>query len=70
MLMKSAIFMNGRKFDETEFRSEEEFEKTVREHFRTLFGAGARYQLFHQSNPVSLYFKASCIASKLRSYLK
>jgi len=37
--MKPAICMNGKKFDETEFKSEEEFEKIVKEHFRTLFGA-------------------------------
>jgi len=37
--MKSAIFMNDKKFDETEFKSEEEFEKIVKDHFKTLFGA-------------------------------
>ena len=41
--MKSAIFMNGRKFDESEFSSEEEFEKIVKEHFKTLFGAKTVY---------------------------
>ena len=35
--MKSAIFMNGRKFDESEFSSEEDFEKVVTEHFKTLY---------------------------------
>jgi len=31
--------MNDKKFDETEFKSEEEFEKIVKDHFKTLFGA-------------------------------
>ena len=37
--MKSAIFMDGKKFVETEFKLEIDFEKIVREHFKTLFGA-------------------------------
>jgi predicted transport protein len=41
--MKSAIFMNGRKFDESEFISEEAFEKIVKEHFKTLFGQKTVY---------------------------
>jgi len=41
--MKSAIFMSGRKFDESEFGSEEAFEKIVKENFKTLFGAKTVY---------------------------
>lgn len=41
--MKSAIFMNGKKFDELEFSSEEAFEKIVRDNFKTLFGARTIY---------------------------
>ena len=36
--MKSAIFMEKRRFTETEFKSEEEFEKLVKENSKTLFG--------------------------------
>ena len=36
--MKSAIFMDGRKFEESEFSSEEVFEKIVKEHSKILFG--------------------------------
>lgn len=41
--MKSAIFMNGKKFDESEFSSEEIFEKIVKDNFKTLFGAKTVY---------------------------
>lgn len=41
--MKSAIFMNGKKFDETEFSLEDAFEKIVKEHFKTLFGTKTIY---------------------------
>jgi len=37
--MKSAIYMDGRKFVESEFKLEEEFEKIVRENHKALFGA-------------------------------
>ncbi len=41
--MKSAIFMNGKKFDESNFGSEETFEKIVKQNFKTLFGAKTVY---------------------------
>jgi predicted transport protein len=41
--MKSAIFMDGKKFEESEFTSEEAFEKIVITHSRTLFGAKTIY---------------------------
>lgn len=41
--MKSAIYMNGKKFDESEFSSEEGFEKVVKDNFKTLFGATTIY---------------------------
>ena len=37
--MKSAIFMNGKKFDESIFTIEEAFEKMVKDNSKTLFGA-------------------------------
>ena len=37
--MKSAIFMNDKKFDETEFNSEAAFENVVSENYKTLFGS-------------------------------
>lgn len=36
--MKSAIYMDGKKFEETEFRTEDDFEKIVKENSRRLFG--------------------------------
>ena len=41
--MKSAIFMSGTKFNESEFSSEEAFEKVVKENSKTLFGAKTVY---------------------------
>jgi predicted transport protein len=41
--MKSAIFMNGNKFNESVFSSEEVFEKIVKENSKTLFGAKSIY---------------------------
>jgi len=37
--MKSAIYLDGKRFIETDFKSEEEFEKIIRDNFKTLFGA-------------------------------
>ena len=37
--MKSAIYMDGKRFIETEFKTEEDFERVVKEHSKTLFGA-------------------------------
>jgi len=37
--MKSAIYMDGKRFIESEFKLEEEFERIVRENYRTFFGA-------------------------------
>lgn len=37
--MKSAIYLDDRKFVESEFKLEEEFERIVRENYKTLFGA-------------------------------
>jgi len=36
--MKSAIFMDGKKFAETEFKYEPDFERIVKENSTTLFG--------------------------------
>jgi hypothetical protein len=36
--MKSAIYMDGKRFIETEFKLEEDFERVVKEHSKTLFG--------------------------------
>jgi len=36
--MKSAVYMDGNRFTETEFRYEKELEKIVRENYKTLFG--------------------------------
>jgi predicted transport protein len=41
--MKSAIFMNGKKFDETKFNLEETFEKIVIDNSKTLFGSKTIY---------------------------
>ena len=41
--MKSAIYMDGDRFIETEFKLEEEFENIVKEHFKTLFGPETIY---------------------------
>jgi len=41
--MKSAIYMDGKRFIETEFASEEEFEKVIKENSKTLFGAKTIY---------------------------
>jgi hypothetical protein len=41
--MKSAIFMDGRKFAESEFSSEEVFEKIVKAQSKTLFGTKTIY---------------------------
>lgn len=41
--MKSAIFMNGKKFDESIFNDEEAFEKIVKENSKTLFGTKSIY---------------------------
>ena len=41
--MKSAIYMDGEKFVETEFKTEEDFEKVVRENSKTLFGSKTIY---------------------------
>ncbi|MEM2122208.1 MAG: DUF5655 domain-containing protein [Candidatus Bathyarchaeia archaeon] len=37
--MKTAIFVDGKKFVETGFESEDDFEKVVRDNFKLLFGA-------------------------------
>ena len=37
--MKSAIYMDGKRFIETEFKLEEDFERVVKENSKTLFGA-------------------------------
>ncbi|MFH8120427.1 MAG: DUF5655 domain-containing protein [Candidatus Aenigmatarchaeota archaeon] len=37
--MKTAIFVDGKKFIETEYKSEDDFQRVVRENFKTLFGA-------------------------------
>lgn len=36
--MKAAVFMGGKKFIETEFESEEQVEKLIKENYKTLFG--------------------------------
>ena len=54
MIMKSAIFMDGKKFVETEFKLEINFEKIVREHFKTLFGAKTIFFLIIESPPLLL----------------
>ncbi len=41
--MKSAIYMDGNRFIETEFITEEEFEKIVKENSKTLFGSKTIY---------------------------
>ena len=41
--MKSAIYMDGNRFIETEFKTEDEFEKIVKENSKTLFGAKTVY---------------------------
>lgn len=41
--MKSAIYMEGNRFIETEFKAEEEFEKIVKENSKTLFGSKTIY---------------------------
>ena len=41
--MKSAIFMEGNKFIETEFKTEEEFEHIVKENSKALFGSKTIY---------------------------
>uniref|UniRef100_A0A832DKJ2 DUF5655 domain-containing protein n=1 Tax=Ignavibacterium album TaxID=591197 RepID=A0A832DKJ2_9BACT len=41
--MKSAIYMDGNRFIETEFKTEEEFEKIVKENSKTLFGSKTIY---------------------------
>lgn len=41
--MKSAIYMNGNKFDETVFSTEEAFEKIVKDNSKTLFGNKSIY---------------------------
>ncbi len=41
--MKSAIYMDGNRFGETQFKTEEEFEKIVKENSKTLFGAKTIY---------------------------
>jgi len=41
--MKSAIYMEGEKFVETEFKTEEDFEKVVKEKSKTLFGSKTIY---------------------------
>lgn len=41
--MKSAIYMGGNRFIETEFKAEEEFEKIVKENSKTLFGSKTIY---------------------------
>lgn len=41
--MKSAIYMDGNRFIETEFTTEEEFEKIVKENSKTLFGSKTIY---------------------------
>lgn len=41
--MKSAIYMGGNRFIETEFKTEEEFEKIVKENSKTLFGSKTIY---------------------------
>ena len=41
--MKSAIFLDGKKFTETEFKTEEQFDRTIRDNSKTLFGEKAIY---------------------------
>ena len=41
--MKSAIYMDGNRFIETEFKIEEDFEKIVKENSKTLFGSKTIY---------------------------
>jgi len=41
--MKSAIYMEGNRFIETEFKTEEEFEKIIKENSKTLFGSKTIY---------------------------
>jgi len=41
--MKSAIYMDGNRFTETQFNSEEDFEKIVKENSKTLFGSKTLY---------------------------
>lgn len=41
--MKSAIYMDGKRFIETEFASEEAFERAIKDNSKTLFGAKAIY---------------------------
>jgi hypothetical protein len=36
--MKSAIYMDGKRFIETEWKAEEDFERTIRDNSKTLFG--------------------------------
>jgi len=41
--MKSAIYMDGTRFVETEFKSEDDFEKVIKENSKTLFGSKTIY---------------------------
>ena len=43
VIMKSALFMNGKKCDEAEFSSEAVFEDAVCQNFKTLFGENTIY---------------------------
>ena len=41
--MRSAIYLDGNRFVESEFEKEEEFEKVVKENYKTLFGTNTLY---------------------------
>ena len=42
-IMKSAIYTDGRKFEEQTFKTEEEFENIVKNNYKTLFGTKTIY---------------------------
>ncbi|MBI2659458.1 hypothetical protein HYX05_05165 [Candidatus Woesearchaeota archaeon] len=41
--MKSAIYMEGHRFEETEFKSEDDFEKIIKQNSKTIFGDNTIY---------------------------
>ncbi|NCN99013.1 hypothetical protein COU62_02525 [Candidatus Pacearchaeota archaeon CG10_big_fil_rev_8_21_14_0_10_35_219] len=59
--MKSAIFMDGEKFVETEFKKEEEFEKVIKENSKILFGTKTIYfEIKNKVNTKSLRYCNNC----------
>ncbi|MEM2139213.1 MAG: DUF5655 domain-containing protein [Candidatus Woesearchaeota archaeon] len=57
--MKSAIYMDGNRFIETEFTTEEEFEKIVKDNSKTLFGSKTIY--FDLKNKIDSKYLGSSI---------